>query len=57
MEIFFLLLYITIPILALYFIIRLAVSHAIKDNLENIESVMKRAIKTSINEKEWRENN
>lgn len=57
MEIFFLLLYITIPILALYFIIRLAVSHAIKGNLENIESVMKRAIKTSINEKEWRENN
>lgn len=56
MEIILVFFCIIVPILVLYFIIRIAVRHAINDNLENIESVVKKAIKTSVNEKEWREN-
>ena len=56
MNIFGFLLLIALFLIMLYFTIRIAVRHAIKDSLEGIESSMKKAAKASINEVNWLEN-
>ena len=56
MNIFGFLLLIALFLIMLYFTIRIAVRHAIKDSLEEIESIMKKAAKASINEVNWLEN-
>lgn len=53
MNIIIVLLYFVVPIFILYFIIKIAVKNAIKENLEGVEQRVKKSVREVLNERDF----